>query len=186
MESHNDKSQAPLKFANYDEKSKPVKPEKRLDPGVPIARKTITHKSNGNADGFGRPSLPGNYKPGDFLNPNEPPRRPIAFKTIVPLKRPMNASKSPEQLKPTQIVPPKAKPVIYMRNLRLSTPKTTEMLIQKYSSTKNGPDISSNNDHGAHHTSMSSASSVTSVGASEGIPNPRTTEKMTKSSLFML
>ena len=48
MESHNDKSQAPLKLANYDEKSKPVKPEKRIDPGVPIAKKTITHRAHGN------------------------------------------------------------------------------------------------------------------------------------------
>jgi len=168
MESHNDKSQAPLKFANYDEKSKPVKPEKRLDPGVPIARKTITHKKHGNADNFSVSSplsdngvnlsqflSPGGYKP------DEPPRRPIAFKTIVPLKRTINASKSPEQLKPQSplVSAPKPKPVIYMRNLRLTTPKTTEQLIQQYS-TPNGGGTGGGNSK--ENTSFSSASSVTS------------------------
>jgi len=226
MESHNDKSQAPLKFANYDEKSKPVKPEKRLDPGVPIARKTITHKSNGNADGFGAPNfntvptgqrtpsfgvpgIPGsptpsnhssatNHSSSEFQTPNfgqntgqntfqsqnsgfqspssysshtEPPRRQIAFKTIVPLKRTINASKSPEQLKPTIVIKPKPKPVIYMRNLRLTTPKTTEQLIQQYSTPGGGgagkregggDQVGSGNELNGVNTSFSSASSVTS------------------------
>ena len=169
-----------------------MKPEKRLDPTVPIARKTITHRSNNNADGFGAPNFNttptgGQRIPGfggvvsghiaagsptssnhssansEFQTPNfgltpnfgqntttfgqnigfqlpvsysshvEPPRRQIAFKTIVPF-RPLNVSKSPENpLKPKYALKPKPKPVIYMKNLRLTTPKTTEQLIQKYS-----------------------------------------------------
>jgi len=75
MEAHNDKSQAPLKFWNYDQTAQPIEKEKTLDPGVPIAKKTITHNKNGNGP---------NDKPS---NPGEPARRNIAFKTIVPLKR---------------------------------------------------------------------------------------------------
>ena len=236
----------------HDEKSKPVKPEKRLDPGVPIARKTITHKSNGNADGFGAPNfkkvptglrtpggfsvpgIPGSPTPSnhssatgmsDFQTPNfetapnfgqntnfgqnpmentgfqsqntgfqsqntgfqspvsysnhvEPPRRQIAFKTIVPLKRTINASKSSEQLKPTSatatVIKPKSKPVIYMRNLRLTTPKTTEQLIKQYSSPgaagagaagkgERGDQVGSGNElNSGVNTSFSSASSVAS------------------------
>ena len=101
----------------------------------------------------------------------EPPRRQIAFETIVPF-RPLNVSKSPENpLKPKFALKPVPKPVIYMKNLRLTTPKTTEQLIQKYSTPeeddgavkKVGTDQVGSGDelNIGGNTSISSPSSVT-------------------------
>merc|ERR1712127_270218 len=77
--------------------------------------------------------------------------------------------RSPEQLKPTVNTKPKPKPVIYMRNLRLTTPKTTEQLIQQYSTPGGGgkregriDQAGSGNELNGVNTSFSSASSVTS------------------------
>lgn len=169
MEAHNDKSQAPLKFWNYDTSAEPIETEKKLDKNVPIARKTITHKSNDNA-------------PADKRDPNEPPRRNIAFKTIVPLRQtgPSGTSTPSSPASPSSPSPVRERPKIVIKrpaSMSALHRRPIEDIISTYSKPSPYSNPASN---------ASSTSSLRSYGSSgvdilrdptRGAPNPHINEQ---------